>query len=120
MDFKREKTDNYDIIHIAVEKLDNSVAPELKSEFTLMNKEGVKNLIIDLTNVKYCDSSGLSAILVANRLCKNSNGHLVLAGTQESVKKLITISQLDSVFHIMPTVAESIDLLFVETIQNKS
>lgn len=119
MDFKREKTDNYDIIHIAAEKLDNTIAPELKSEFTLMNKEGVKNLIIDLTNVKYCDSSGLSAILVANRLCKNSNGYLVLAGTQDTVKKLITISQLDSVFQTMPTVAESIDLLFVETIQSK-
>lgn len=120
MDFSREKTDNYDIVHVKVEKLDSGVSPELKSEFTLMNKEGVKNIILDLSKVLYCDSSGLSAILVANRLCKNSSGHLILTGIQPSVLKLITISQLDTVLQLMPTVNEAIELLFVETIQNKN
>ena len=61
---------------------------------------GEKNMIIDLSNTEYCDSSGLSSILVANRLCKNAKGQFILSGLQNAVERLITISQLDSVLSI--------------------
>ena len=61
---------------------------------------GEKNMIIDLSNTEYCDSSGLSSILVANRLCKNAKGQFILSGLQNAVERLITISQLDSVLEI--------------------
>jgi anti-anti-sigma regulatory factor len=54
---------------------------------------------------------------VGNRLCKNGNGTLVLAGLQPSVMKLITISQLEPVLNITPTVSEAIDYLFMESIE---
>jgi anti-anti-sigma factor len=50
-----------------------------------------------MSKAKYCDSSGLSAILVANRLCKDTNGQFVLCGLQVNVQKLIEIAQLDKV-----------------------
>jgi anti-sigma B factor antagonist len=64
-------------------------------------------MIIDLNECRYCDSSGLSAILVANRLCKNSKGNFVLTGLQTAVERLITISQLDTVLNIKDTIDES-------------
>jgi anti-anti-sigma factor len=78
----------------------------------------VANVILDLEKVQYCDSSGLSSILVGNRLCKNLNGLLVLTGAQPTVKKLITISQLDTVLNMVPTVSEAIDFLFMASIEN--
>ena len=84
--FKIDKTDNYTLIKLQAEKLDSSLSPSLKSELVVLNTDGTKNIIIDLTNTRYCDSSGLSAILVANRLCKNSQGTFVLTGLQEPVK----------------------------------
>ncbi len=60
-----------------------------------------------LVKVEYCDSSGLSAILVANRLCKNAGGTFVLCGLNEAVERLITISQLDTVLTITGDVAEA-------------
>jgi anti-anti-sigma factor len=117
MKFAQEKTEHYTILKVLSEKLDNSVSPDLKSEFLLLNKEGVSNIILDLTETRYCDSSGLSSVLVANRLCKNDNGTLVLVGLQPSVRKLITISQLESVLQIVPTVSEAIDYLFMESIE---
>jgi anti-sigma B factor antagonist len=117
MKFAQEKTEHYTILKVMSEKLDNSVSPDLKSEFLLLNKEGVCNIILDLTETRYCDSSGLSSVLVANRLCKNDNGTLVLVGLQPSVRKLITISQLESVLQIVPTVSEAIDYLFMESIE---
>jgi anti-anti-sigma factor len=111
--FKIDKTDNYTLIKLQAEKLDSSLSPSLKSELVVLNTDGTKNIIIDLTNTRYCDSSGLSAILVANRLCKNSQGTFVLTGLQEPVKKLISISQLDTILNITNTVSEATDMLAV-------
>ena len=111
MNFLIEKNDKYTIIKIKAEKLDTNIAPALKSELVVLNSEGIKNLIIDVTETRYCDSSGLSAILVANRLCKNSGGMFVLTGMQEPVKKLISISQLDSILNIAPALEDAIILI---------
>ena len=111
MSFKIHKKDKYTVVKTSVEKLDTMVAPSLKSELVLLNTDGVQNIIIDLSATRYCDSSGLSAILVANRLCKNAGGMLVITGLQEPVKNLISISQLDSILNIADTLENSIELL---------
>ena len=115
-----EKKEKYAQINLKDEKLDSHISPSLKSELVVLNSEGFKNIIIDLTDTRYCDSSGLSAILVANRLCKNSGGTFVLTGLQRSVMKLISISQLDTILNIAPTVSEAVDLLFMEEIERDS
>lgn len=113
MSFQIDKTDKYAIIKLLAEKLDSNLAPSLKSELVVISTDGVKNIIIDLSDTRYCDSSGLSAILVANRLCKNSQGSFVLTGLQDSVKKLISISQLDTILNITTTVDEAKEMLSV-------
>lgn len=111
MEFSIEKKDNYTLIKVLVEKLDTHVAPALKSELVLIAGNGEKNIILDLSNCRYCDSSGLSAILVANRLCKNANGVFVLTGLQPAVERLITISQLDTVLNIARTPEKAPELI---------
>ena len=114
MNFQIDKKEKYTLIKVNIEKLDNNVSPSLKSELVVLTSEGVKNIVMDLTAVRYCDSSGLSAILVANRLCKNANGSFVLCSIQEAVKKLISISQLDSILKITNNVDEAVDFLVME------
>src|SRR6056297_4108662 len=111
MEFKIEKLEQYTLIQVMEEKLDTNVAPSLKSELVLISGKGEKNIILDLSNCRYCDSSGLSAILVANRLCKNANGTFVLTGLQTAVDRLITISQLDTVLNISETVDEANEMI---------
>lgn len=100
-----------------VEKLDSRVSPELKSELVMINSTGDKNIIVDLVNCKYCDSSGLSAILIGSRLCRDSEGSFILANLQESVKKLVAISQLDTVLTITPTLDEAEQMLMMDEIE---
>lgn len=107
MSFQINKSDKFTTIKLQSEKLDSQVAPMLKSELLVINANGEKNIIIDLTDTRYCDSSGLSAILVGNRLCKGSEGTLVITGLQDAVKKLISISQLDSILNIAETLSEA-------------
>jgi anti-sigma B factor antagonist len=111
MEFKIEKQDNHTLIQVLEEKLDTHIAPTLKSELVLVSGNGEKNIILDLSKCRYCDSSGLSAILVANRLCKNANGTFVLTGLNDAVERLITISQLDTVLNITNTIDEGVELI---------
>ena len=115
--FLVERSERYSLIRLQTDKLDTMVAPALKSELVVLNADGVKNLIIDLSETRYCDSSGLSAILVANRLCKNASGILIVTGLQEPVKKLIAISQLDSILKITSDLAAAIDRLVAEDVE---
>jgi len=115
MEFNIEKKENYTLIQVLEEKLDTHIAPNLKSELVLISGNGEKNILLDLVKCHYCDSSGLSAILVANRLCKNANGTFVLVGLNEAVERLITISQLDTVLNITETVDEAVGLISEET-----
>jgi anti-anti-sigma factor len=117
MSFEVNEQDNFITIKSKVEKLDTNHAPELKSLLVFHNKNGVKNMIIDLSESRYCDSSGLSALLVANRLCKNANGSFVLTGLQEPVQKLIHISQLHTVLSIAPDLNNAVELLKANSVE---
>lgn len=94
--------------------MNSSNAPMLKSELVLIFQKGVKNLILDLSPVKFVDSSGLSAILTADRLWKELGSFILTGIHQPAVKKLIEISRLDTVLTILPTVDESIDYAMME------
>ena len=118
--FTIERGDRYTLIKVTADKLDTQVAPALKSELVVLNADGVRNLIIDLTETRYCDSSGLSSILVANRLCKNSNGVLVLTCLQVSVKKLINISQLDTILKFSNTIPDAIDIVVATEMESNN
>ncbi|MBV6645530.1 MAG: STAS domain-containing protein [Cyclobacteriaceae bacterium] len=108
MNYTVNKKENYTILVLEEEKLDTTVAPDLKSEFIKIQTEGSKSLIINLSKVKYTDSSGLSALLVGNRLF-GEEGNFVLCEVQEHVMKLIGISQLDKVINIQSTQEEAAD-----------
>lgn len=103
MNFIIENNKEKVIIRCHVEKLDTLNAPELKSHFLHQSQQTFSHFIVDLSRVKYCDSSGLSALLVGNRLAKEKKSKMVLFGLQPSVKKIISISQLDTVFNIVST-----------------
>jgi anti-sigma B factor antagonist len=93
------------------------VAPNLKSELITLHAEGVRNIILDLSEVKYTDSSGLSALLVGNRIVQEDGGIFVLAALSDHTMKLIKISQLDSVLNILPKIEEAVDAVFMHEIE---
>ena len=119
MKFSIDKQDKFTIVKPEVEKIDSSVSPNMKTEFITLNAEGTKHIILDMQEVKYVDSSGLSSILVANRLCGQKNGALILANLQPHVEKLINISQLDDILNILPTVEEAKESIYLHELENE-
>ena len=95
------------------------LAPDLKSTFVILVNEGVENLILDLSEVAYVDSSGLSAILTADRLWKSICSFILTGLAHPNVKKLIEISRLDTILTIIPTLEESIEYVFMEAMERE-
>lgn len=119
MKYSIDKQEKYTVLSLQEENLNSVVAPNLKSELVILRNEGIENLILNLEDVKFVDSSGLSAILTANRLWSDI-GHFVLTGVEHtSVKKLITISRLDTILNIKRTLEESIDTIMMENLDKE-
>lgn len=109
MNFETKRINDITVFKLNEKRLDTNISGLLKGEFTLLLKvEGINKLIIDLSEVETCDSSGLSAILVANRTLNSSNGIIRLVAPSEKVYTLIKITQLDRVLRVCNTVDEAI------------
>lgn len=106
-----EEKSNYGLLKIREEKLNSVNSPDLKSQLVSLNKQGFKNIIVDMNDVKFCDSSCLSALLIGNRLCNEMEGKFVINSLQEMVKKMIEISQLDKVLHITNEINQAEDMM---------
>jgi len=111
MAFEIRKSGKYTLVKVNADRLDTNNAPDLKSELLMVNSNGEKNIVLDLSSVTYSDSSGLRAVLVANRLCEDAIGTFILCGLQPDVENLIKISMLHTVLLITDTVEEAEELL---------
>jgi anti-sigma B factor antagonist len=118
MKYSTVQHDNYVILHLQEDKLTSTIAPELKSAIIMYNTQGQRNIILDLSEVQYADSSGLSALLRANSVCTGSEGLFVVFGVTPHVRKLIEITHLDRVFTILPTQQEAIEAVFMHEIES--
>jgi len=119
MKFIIDKKEFFVVIELLTEKLMSANAPMLKSEFAIIGAEGYKNVIIDLRNVTFVDSSGLSAILMANRMCNEANGTLALCNLGAQVQTLIKISQLEDVLKIFPTLEDASEFVKIQELERE-
>ena len=119
MNYSTEKKDNYIILKIKEKKLDSTRAPDLKTELVKFNANGEKYIILDMSEVKYVDSSGLSCILVGNRLCTGASGKLVLSQVNTHVDKLLEISQLKGVLEVVPNIDEAVQFIRLSELESE-
>ena len=109
MNFEIKKIDDITIFKLNENRLDTNISGLVKGEFTMLLKvEEAKKFIIDLSQVESCDSSGLSSILVANRILNSSGREMSLAAPSERVYSLIKITQLERVLRVCDTIEDAI------------
>ena len=112
MNFEIKRINEITIFKLNEKRLDTNISGLVKGEFTMLLKvEGINKLILDMSEVETCDSSGLSAILVANRILNTNGGAMRIAAPSEKVYSLIKITQLDRVLPVCETVDEAFNEL---------
>jgi anti-sigma B factor antagonist len=109
MKFDVKKDGKITVLTIKDKKLDSSISPELKAEFLILCKpKNCSVMIVDMKAVEFCDSSGLSALLIAHRSMNEHEGEVRFANVNKSVLNLIKISQLDRLFNVYKTLKDAV------------
>jgi anti-sigma B factor antagonist len=112
-----EKNERYTIFSIKEKNLTSHNSSDLKSEIAILVAEGYNSILLNLSELEFMDSSGLGALLNADRTTKENNGFLVIYGLNENNSNLIRIAKLDKVLIIANTQKEAIDLLILEELE---
>lgn len=88
-------------------EVDVYTAPRLKEELVEMIESGCVNVLVDLENVGFIDSSGLGVLVGGLRRAKERDGAVRLVCTRENILKIFTITGLDKVFPIFSDAQEA-------------
>lgn len=106
----RTKAGDIPIVAVSGE-VDVYSAPALKDNITELLQSGVTTLIVDLSGVAFLDSTGLGALVEARAATSDAGGSLPIVCSQERILKLFTITGLDGVFTIHPTIGDAVAAL---------
>lgn len=100
---KKLENSNKSVIEINREKLDVLNMKRLKERMMEIIADGNTNLVINLKQITFIDSSGLSVLISLFKHLKTLNGSLELCGLNEQPTELLEITQLDKIFTISKT-----------------
>ena len=96
------------LIEVKEERLDAHNSSELKTQMLSLFDEGKNNLVIDLQDVRFVDSSGLGSLVSGFKNASARNGNLKLSGLQPQVKSMFELTRLHRVFEIFPGSEEAL------------
>jgi anti-sigma B factor antagonist len=85
-----------------------STAPEFSTSLNAAIAEGKTAVVLDMTDVAFIDSTGLSVLLNALRRVTRRGGRLAIVCTNPTVLRLFEITRLDSTFDIHPDVDSAV------------
>lgn len=77
----------------------------------LLREQGVRDIIFDLENVKYFDSTGLGMLVDLLGTIKAREGRIAVAAAAQQVQVLFKLTRLELVFVIRRSVLEALDAL---------
>jgi anti-sigma B factor antagonist len=96
------------LMDVKEERLDAHNSGELKAQMLKLFEEGKNNLIVDLSSVRFVDSSGLGALVSGFKNASSRSGSLKLSGLQLQVKSMFELTRLHRVFEIFGDVDEAL------------
>lgn len=107
---KTKVTERYEAVVIEIKG--NAMGGEDTKEFNeLLHKlidEDKKNVVVDLGDVKFMNSSGLGMLIGGLTTMKKANGNLKLARVTEKIESLLVITKLISIFEFYDNTEDAV------------
>lgn len=108
MRYTVDRSDDHATLRLHEDRIDASNSGDFKGEMLILSSSGIDVLFIDFSEVNYCDSSGLSAMLLVHREMKSAGGYAIFVGLTERIASLIEIARLDRVLYIYGSKEEAL------------
>jgi anti-sigma B factor antagonist len=83
--------------------IDLFAAPELKGRLLEALDAGTREVVLDLCNASFVDSTGLGVLLAARKRLAALGGRLIVVISQPRVDRVLEIAGLDAIFEVVPT-----------------
>ncbi|SEF63821.1 anti-sigma B factor antagonist [Thermomonospora echinospora] len=92
-------------------ELDHHTAPRLRTALEEIELEAGSALVIDLSAVTYCDSTGITVLVTAYHRTQAEGASLALAGLTPDLTRVFTVVGLDQIFSFHPTAEDAVRAL---------
>lgn len=84
----------------ATGELDLYTAPRLQAALAALLREEIDRIVVDMSGVEFCDSTGMNVLLAAMKRLREQGGALELAAPRPAVKRILQVTGLDTVFTV--------------------
>ncbi len=87
-------------------EIDLYTAPRLHGELiTALAEGGPARIVVDMSGVEFCDSTGMNVLLAAQRRARERGGDVQLAGPRPAIRKVLQVTGLETVFTVLDDTA---------------
>ena len=108
MDYQYDRQDNYVVLTIKGDLIGEEKSHDIITELESYNNGRNINLLVDISEVRYINSSGLGILITLLTKVRNRGGELYLINPSESVKKLLIITKLETIFKVYHSASEAL------------
>jgi anti-sigma B factor antagonist len=107
MQIQTRRQDDVAIIELAGRLTINDRPGELRDAVAQAVADGARHILLDLSGVRYVDSTRLGELIGAHISVSRHGGRLKLAGTPARIVELLAIAGLDGIFERFDSVDEA-------------
>ncbi len=107
MKFDVNEVYNAKVISVKGKLMGGPEAEEFQSILQDSLSGNIKNVIVDLSDIKYVNSSGIGILVRGYTTMKNAEGDLKLAGISDEVSGVLSITKLDGIFEQYSSIDEA-------------
>ncbi len=81
-------------------RLDAASVKNFKDTVSSLVKKEICNIVIDMKEVEFIDSSGLGSLVSCLRIVNNEGGDIRLSSLQNQIRSLLELTRMHRVFQI--------------------
>lgn len=93
------------------EVIDKTQASGLMDEVSNLILAGKKNMVLELSGLRYMNSSGLNILVSILTKARNAGGEALVCNLSPKMRELLVVLKLDTIFHILPSEDEAVKRL---------
>ncbi|CAN5164478.1 hypothetical protein BH09BAC3_BH09BAC3_30970 [soil metagenome] len=108
MNFAQEIKSNTLILRVSGDLIGEDAGTQLFSAVNEAVGHNVMTCIIDISALRYINSSGIGVLITILTKFRNKGGEVYLMNPSESVKKLLVITKLNAIFQVVKTEEEAL------------
>jgi anti-sigma B factor antagonist len=101
------RVDGFQVVD-AVGEIDVYTAPQFKQAVNAIIDSGQKDLIVNMAQVSYMDSSGFGTLLSATKRLRPLGGTVNLVACNSAIDRMLKITRLNTVFGTFGTIDEAL------------